>query len=139
MLPVLIESLMNPNYFFYLAVALGVIYIFNRLRIRLQLSRAKHPSLRGHSKWSRRISKLLPFFDYTQNLFFCSDGAPHKITEQRKQAFERLKQKTQSQNSKSLAQSAALENSISDVKFTSNYRVPFPYRTDLPSEFKLAL
>ena len=137
MLPVLIESLMNPNYFFYLAVALGVIYIFNRLRIRLQLSRAKHPSLRGHSKWSRRISKLLPFFDYTQSLFFCSDGAPHEVTEQRKQAFERLKQKTQHQNSKSLAQSAALENSISDVKFTSNYRVPFPYRTDLPSEFRL--
>ena len=32
-----------------------------RLKARLELSRAKHPSLTGHARMSRRIAGLVPF------------------------------------------------------------------------------
>ena len=34
-----------------------------RLKRRLELSRAKHPSLAGHSRLAKRIARLIPFYD----------------------------------------------------------------------------
>ena len=53
-------------------------------RGRLQLSRAKHPSLAGHSKMSRRIARLIPFYDYGEDRFFASDGAPTEVAARRR-------------------------------------------------------
>ncbi|WP_233267395.1 aminotransferase class III-fold pyridoxal phosphate-dependent enzyme [Paraglaciecola sp. L3A3] len=108
-----------------------------RVLIRLRLSRAKHPSLRGHSKWSRRIAGQIPFFAYPEAEYFSTDGAPQSIVIKRQQAFAKLKKQIQQTSPKTLAQSASLENSISDVRFTSNYRIPFPFRNQLSKEFKL--
>src|SRR6187402_1724983 len=59
-------------------------------RRRLLLSQAKHRSLAGHSKWSRRIAALIPSIDYDATHFFRCDGAPDDIVARREQGFERL-------------------------------------------------
>ena len=118
-----------------LAIGLGAIAVRAAL-IRLRLSRAKHRSLSGHSKMSRRVAKLIRFFDYGADRYFCSDLAPPDIAAQRKAGFERLRQQFASQQPNTLSFGASLENSISDVQFTSQHRVPFPYRNGLPREFR---
>src|SRR3981189_3125646 len=64
--------------------------IFPTLQARLTLSRAKHRSLTGHSKMSRRIARLIPFYEFDINDFFRSDGAPAAIGTQRQDGFFRL-------------------------------------------------
>lgn len=59
----------------YIAVVLLSYIISIKAYARLKLSRAKHPSLRGHSKWSRRVAKWIPFFSYEDEHFFSSDDA----------------------------------------------------------------
>ena len=47
-----------------------------KLKTRLELSRAKHPSLTGHARMSRQVAKLLPHYEYDGEKFFRADGAP---------------------------------------------------------------
>ncbi|HVT34789.1 MAG TPA: aminotransferase class III-fold pyridoxal phosphate-dependent enzyme [Nevskiaceae bacterium] len=116
-------------------VLAGAVLLY-RLWVRLALSRAKHPSLRGHARWSRRMARLLSQFDYSGERFFSSDLAPPDVAARRRDGFERLRQQIAGASPQSLHYSQSLEDSISDVRFTSNYRVPFPYRRDLPREFR---
>ncbi|HXH64548.1 MAG TPA: hypothetical protein VNH42_03445, partial [Mariprofundaceae bacterium] len=119
---------------------LGIIlslWLLRRLWIRLRLSRAKHPSLHGHARWSRRMARLVPFFAYDEQRFFASDGAPEAVSRQRRQAFADLAARLQQQAPASIAFSESLESSIPDVRFTSAYRVPFPYRNVVRRHLKL--
>ncbi|MFK5984394.1 MAG: aminotransferase class III-fold pyridoxal phosphate-dependent enzyme [Pseudomonadota bacterium] len=113
-------------------------WLLGKIRVRLQLSMAKHPSLRGHSKWSRRISKLIPYFEYDQYAFFNSDKAPETITKKRINAFNRLKEKLNKQYFHSISFSDSLEKSVSDVAFTNAYRVPFPYQRFISENIRIA-
>ena len=61
-----------------------------KIKTRLDLSRAKHRSLSGHSKMSRRIAALIPFYEYSGDRFFSYDDAPPSIIESRRIGFERL-------------------------------------------------
>src|SRR5689334_2599180 len=61
-----------------------------KVRARLALSRAKHRSLAGHSKMSRRVARLIPFYEFDINDFFRSDGAPEDVATRRQDAFFRL-------------------------------------------------
>lgn len=112
-------------------------YITYKALIRLQLSRAKHPSLRGHSNWSRRVARLIPFFSYDETGFFACDGAPPAIVQQRRNAIHQLRTRTEQQCAKTLAHCRTIQNSVSDVQFTSRYRVPFPFSEQLPECFRL--
>jgi glutamate-1-semialdehyde 2,1-aminomutase len=124
--------------FTYCALAFAAsCYLLYRVIGRLQLSRAKHPSLRGHSNWARRVARLIPFFSYNDARFFCSDGAPATVVEQRRHALSQLQHSFETQCAKTLAHCQAIANSVSDVRFTSRYRVPFPYSDLLPACFKL--
>ncbi len=116
---------MNPA--LYSVVALLVVYGLYKAKVRLELSRAKHPSLAGHSKMARQISKWIPFYEYDQVQFFQSDDCPPNIAQQRKLAFERLTQQYQTRFTNTLQLSAEIEDSIADVQFTNAYRVPFQY------------
>src|SRR5215475_15782769 len=60
------------------------------LRRRLELSKAKHPSLTGHARMARRVASLVPFYDYDEKRFFTSDGAPDDIAALRRGGFKRL-------------------------------------------------
>ena len=50
-----------------------------KARRRLQLSRAKHRSLAGHSKLAKRIAGWIPGYAYDEQRFFDSDGAPPEV------------------------------------------------------------
>jgi glutamate-1-semialdehyde 2,1-aminomutase len=116
------------SYLLLTPVLLVAVYLlWNRLRLSL----AKHPSLRGHAKWSRRMARLVPYYSFGEDHFFDSDEAPRTIAEQRKAGFDRLVRQLQARSPKSLEFGADLDKSISDVSFTSAYRVPFPYREGL--------
>ena len=99
-----------------------------KLKTRLELSKAKHPSLRGHSRWARRIAAQVPFYEYDDGQFFCSDDAPAQVAEQRRAGFMRLGELFGQRFAKTRALTAEVEGSISDQQFTSAYRVPFQYR-----------
>src|SRR5882757_7754754 len=70
--------------------AAALMLLLNKLRTRLLLSRAKHPSLRGHSRIARWVAKRVPFYEYDEATFFESDAAPPEIAEQRRIGLLRL-------------------------------------------------
>jgi glutamate-1-semialdehyde 2,1-aminomutase len=76
---------------------------------------------------SRRVSRLIPFYEYDDEQFFCSDGAPAAVAKQRHDAFFRLAGFYQDRFalSRQMTQEAAAH--ISDLQFTEVYRVPFQY------------
>ena len=49
------------------------------MRRRLELSQAKHRSIAGHSRIARRLAAFVPFYEYDERQFFCSDGAPDDV------------------------------------------------------------
>jgi glutamate-1-semialdehyde 2,1-aminomutase len=109
------------------AAIAGVAVTFPKLQARLALSRAKHRSLTGHSKMSKRVARLIPFYEFGDKDFFCSDGAPAAVAAQRHDAFFRLAGFYQQRfaRSRQMTQEAAAR--ISDLQFTEVYRVPFQY------------
>ncbi|MGJ4943302.1 aminotransferase class III-fold pyridoxal phosphate-dependent enzyme [Bradyrhizobium sp. HKCCYLS1011] len=98
-----------------------------KVKARIELSRAKHRSLAGHSKMSRRISKLIPRYEFDINDFFRSDGAPQDVATKRQDGFFRLGAQFQEKFAKSRALTAEAAAGISDLQFTQAYRVPFQY------------
>ena len=127
---------MENSAFLYALCLLAGLVILRKLQVRLRLSRAKHPSLRGHSKLARRIARIIPYYAYSENEFFTSDGAPDEITQQRRQGFSTLQQGFMQRSPESIRLSASLEDSISDVRFTNAYRVPFQYRDYISKHMK---
>lgn len=113
------------QYALYIIVTL---ILLRKIQIRLQLSRAKHPSLRGHANLSRIVARLVPYYEYNEKQFFNSDSAPQDIAAQRRTGFERLANRFRQRSPLTIEKSIALEDGISDVMFTNAYRVPFQYR-----------
>jgi glutamate-1-semialdehyde 2,1-aminomutase len=109
-----------------IAIALAVFAAF-KLKRRLALSRAKHPSLAGHSKMSRRLARLIPFYEYDEAEFFRSDGAPPALAAKRREAFFRLSELFQQRFAQTRRLTAGAAEGISDLQFTASYRVPFQY------------
>src|ERR1700736_6263619 len=100
---------------------------FPRFQARLALSRAKHRSLGGHSKMSRMVARLIPFYEFDINDFFCSDGAPPAVATQRQDGFFRLAHLYQDKFARGRQMTAQASEKISDLQFTEAYRVPFQY------------
>src|SRR5262245_13693808 len=60
-----------------IAAALALFaWLVHRLLARLLLSRAKHPSLRGHPRIALRLARWLPYFAYSREELLRSDDAP---------------------------------------------------------------
>ena len=104
-------------------------YLFVKVKARLELSKAKHPSLRGHARMSRLAAKLVPFYDYDEEAFFSSDDAPPEIVARRREGFWRLVKLYQDRFAETRRLTEQAAPGISDLQFTSAYRVPFQYRT----------
>ena len=100
---------------------------YPKLRARLALSRAKHGSLTGHSKMSRRVARLIPFYEFDINDFFRSDGAPAAVATQRQDGFFRLARLYRDRFARSREMTLQASEKISDLQFTEAYRVPFQY------------
>src|SRR5262249_2482320 len=81
---------------------------------RLQLSKAKHRSLTGHARISRRLAALIPFYEYSTAEFFSSDGAPHAVQARRREGFARLSEFLSARSAKTIRQTAEARDAISD-------------------------
>jgi glutamate-1-semialdehyde 2,1-aminomutase len=127
----------TPTIAFYGIGAAALATSVATLRKRLELSQAKHKSLAGHARMARRLAGFLPFYDYDENRFFCSDDAPADIAALRRAGFARLSAAYQARFAETIRRTAEASANISDLQFTAAYRVPFQYsrivRKHLPS------
>jgi glutamate-1-semialdehyde 2,1-aminomutase len=110
--------------------------VLRKLRLRLQLSRAKHRSLTGHSRMARRFASLVPFYEYDESRFFQTDGAPENIVAARRAGFERLSKVFAERFRKTAERTDEIAGSVSDLQFTSRYRVPFQFSAYVRRHFK---
>ena len=104
-----------------------LIAVLAKLKARLELSRAKHWSLSGHSRMARRIAALVPFYEYDEAGFFRSDSPPEDIAARRQAGFARLSTLTRERFKKTAQLTAEIKDGISDLQFTEAYRVPFQF------------
>ena len=128
---------MNPTFVLYILAALVLLAVLRKAQLRLQLSRAKHRSLAGHSRWSRRFAALVPFYEYTESEFFAADAAPGEVAAQRRAGFMRLAALFAQRYEKTASLTARIQSGVSDLQFTSRYRVPFQFSTFVRQHFKL--
>jgi len=94
---------------------------------RLRLSFAKHRSLAGHPRMSRRIAAQIPGLTYDEAHFFACDDAPAEIVRQRKAGFDALAARYAEKFPKTRALTAEAREGLSDLQFTGSYRVPFQF------------
>jgi len=120
----------------YLSAAVAAAVTMGPLRQRLELSKAKHPSLAGHSRMSRRMAGLIPFYSYEGERFFRSDGAPDDVVRLRKAGFDRLSELYRERFACSAGLTSEAAQRISDLQFTGAYRVPFQYRRMVQAHLK---
>src|SRR5271169_3629557 len=88
-----------------------------KLRRRFELSRAKHRSLAGHARIARRLAALVPFYEYDEAQFFCSDGAPAGVADARRAGFESLSALYKTRFAETIRRTAEAAESISDLQF----------------------
>jgi glutamate-1-semialdehyde 2,1-aminomutase len=107
------------------AVALAAVLV--RLKARLELSKAKHRSLAGHARIARRIAALVPFYEYDEEQFFRVDRPPEEIAMLRRAGFMRLSTLYRDRFANTALLTEKVKEGISDLQFTSAYRVPFQF------------
>jgi len=98
-----------------------------KIKQRLELSKAKHGSIAGHARLSRRLASFIPYYEYGDSEFFCSDDAPAEIAARRRRGFMRLSALYRTRFATTAEKTAEVADSISDLQFTDAYRVPFQY------------
>jgi glutamate-1-semialdehyde 2,1-aminomutase len=127
---------MDETITLYALAAAAAVAVLPKLRRRLQLSRAKHPSLAGHSRMAKRVAGMLPGYSYGADEFFTSDGAPAEVAEKRRAGLALMSTTFKRRFEKSIAMTKRAREGISDLQFTGAYRVPFQYsalvRENLP-------
>lgn len=99
----------------------------DKARRRLQLSQAKHRSLTGHPRWSRRIAGQIPAVDYDEGRFFNCDEAPDDVVAARRAGFEALAASFAQRYQIGRSLTAEAREGLSDLQFTGAYRVPFQF------------
>ena len=97
------------------------------VKSRLELSKAKHPSLTGHPRMARRVAALVPFYEYDEARFFNADGAPDAVVARRHADFVRLADLYRARYARTSQLTAEVTELISDLQFTASYRVPFQF------------
>ena len=98
-----------------------------KVKRRLELSRAKHGSITGHARMSRRLASLIPFYEYGDP----SSSAPKALQTRSQRAAAAascgLPRLYRTRFAMTAEQTAEVADSISDLQFTDAYRVPFQY------------
>ena len=111
----------------YIGGALLALLALRSVWLRLLLSRAKHPSLAGHSRLARRVARFITYYEYDETRFFNADGAPAEVAAQRRAGFTQLSQLFAQRFAKAAALGREVARSVSDLQFTMRYRVPFQF------------
>ena len=66
---------MNETWVIYTFSVGALLATLPRIKRRLELSRAKHRSLTGHSRMAKRVARLIPYYAYDAATFFCVSGS----------------------------------------------------------------
>jgi glutamate-1-semialdehyde 2,1-aminomutase len=115
---------MNELHLLLPVAAAAVLVLSPRAWARWQLSRAKHPSLAGHGRWASRLARWLPAHRFDEASFYAADGAPPAVQAARRASLARLSETLRERHARSLAATGELKPLLSDLQFTSRYRVP---------------
>src|ERR1041385_4549497 len=94
----------------------ATVAVVPRVKARIELSRAKHRSLTGHSKMSRRVARLIPFYEFDTDDFFRSDGAPADVATKRQDGFLALAATYKERFAKGREMTAEAAEHISDLQ-----------------------
>lgn len=121
-----------------LLAALRAANPLRRLRDRLWLSSAKHPSLTGHPFTALLLSRWMPGYSYGDDHFFVADGAPEEVAALRRRALTRLGERTRERAPRTLAASEELRLGVPDADFVDAYRVPFQFRAGVRARLPVA-
>jgi glutamate-1-semialdehyde 2,1-aminomutase len=100
------------------------------------LSRAKHPSLRGHARLSRILAGCLPYYHYDDEVAYACDAAPPEVVAKRRAAFLGLARRLNEKQVKTSNTFKVLQPLVSDMQFTDAYRVPFQFRDLVSKQFQ---
>jgi glutamate-1-semialdehyde 2,1-aminomutase len=111
----------------YAAGATALSFLVVKAKRRIELSRAKHRSLAGHARLARRIASIVPFYDYGEDRFFRCDDPPEAVASRRRDGFMRLAAIYRDRFAQTGALTAEVRDGLSDLQFTSAYRVPFQF------------
>jgi glutamate-1-semialdehyde 2,1-aminomutase len=111
----------------YIGGALVTLLALWNLRLRLLLSRAKHPSLGGHARLARLLARVVRYYEYDEARFFNADDAPADVAAVRRAGFTQLSQLYAQRFAKGTALTREVARSVSDLQFTMRYRVPFQF------------
>ena len=104
-------------------IALG----FGKARRRIELSRAKHRSLAGHSRIAKWIAGQVPGYTYDEAQFFASDGAPASVQAARRGGLQALSALYAERFPRTAATTREARKALPDLALTGSYRVPFQY------------
>ena len=130
------ENLLKEAVVGLMAIAGGVVAL-PKVKSRLTLSRAKHRSLAGHSRMAKRIARLIPFYEYDESMFYRADDAPDDVVQKRMNGMGALSDFYERKYRRSAAMTRQAAETISDLRFTGAYRVPYQFtrhvRARLPS------
>jgi glutamate-1-semialdehyde 2,1-aminomutase len=120
------------------AAALGLLaWLLPKAKQRIDLSRAKHRSLAGHSRLAKRVASMIPGYAYDEDAFFASDGAYAAVVAQRRAAFAALCADFDRRYARTAEQTAQARPYLPDLQFTSQYRVPFQYSPYLRQHLRI--
>ena len=86
-----------------LVAAMAAAVLLQRVVQRLQLSFAKHPSLGGHLRMSKRFAHWLPAYSYSPETWFSVDAVPPDIAHTRQTALRELGVKLKTRSPLTLA------------------------------------
>jgi glutamate-1-semialdehyde 2,1-aminomutase len=121
---------------YYAAGACALAVLFPKFRARLRLSRAKHRSLAGHSRMARRFASVVPYYEYDAEHFFRADAAPDNVAAARREGFMRLAAIFGERFRETADLTDDIVDAVSDLQFTSRYRVPFQFSRFVREHFK---
>lgn len=124
---------MNPTWISLAVTAMLAPFVTRRI----QLSRAKHRSLAGHSRMAKQLARWLPGYSYDEAEFFGCDDAPMEIQAQRRQAFFSLSNALHLRHRLSIEATAKAREDISDMQFITAYRVPFQFSRFVREHLKI--
>ena len=110
----------------YVFLASAAVFFLHKLFIRLRLSGAKHPSVRGHAKWSRRLARLVAYYEFDEQHYFSSDGAPQDVASKREAGLNRLRTLERDENPNAHEFLEYLRCMISNAGVSTAHLVHFP-------------
>jgi glutamate-1-semialdehyde 2,1-aminomutase len=85
---------------------------------------------------ARRFASLVPFYEYDESRFFSTDAAPDDIVAARRAGFMRLSKVFAERFKKTADLTGEIAGGVSDLQFTSRYRVPFQFSGYVRRHFK---